>query len=112
MYEDHYLPNLTASEKVDNRMHNHHCLDVLRQSVMCNGDVSLIPLRWGHNQRMPLGNFSATHFCRKWDAIDQWAGEHSPKRLMEPGWLVNPTFGAVIDPANRHKQKLGVAHDQ
>ncbi|MCJ1387406.1 hypothetical protein MMC18_000249 [Xylographa bjoerkii] len=111
LYPTHYFPNLTAAESRDQSLHNAHCLDLLRQTVMCNGDVSLITMHWGHTQRMPLGNFSAAHSCRDWSAIDAWAGEHSPKRLMEPGWLVNPTFGPVIDEANRHERKLGVTHD-
>ena len=108
MYESHYFPNLTAREAHENRLHSFHCLDLLRQTVMCKADVSLVTMRWGHTQQMPLGNFSTSHTCRSWDAIDQWAGEHAPKRLMEPGWLKHPTFVDVVAEGNRRKMKLGV----
>ncbi len=37
-YREHYFPNKTIKEV---RTHKNHCLDYLRQSVMCSGDVTL-----------------------------------------------------------------------
>ncbi|KAH7323277.1 hypothetical protein B0I35DRAFT_510442 [Stachybotrys elegans] len=60
-HRDHYFPNMTEDEKELDSRHAAHCLDSLRQSVQCAGDVSLLTMRWGVNTREPLGNFTSPH---------------------------------------------------
>ena len=36
MYPAYYFPNLSDQEMEDSRYHYEHCIDVLRQSVMCH----------------------------------------------------------------------------
>ena len=111
MYPEVYFPNLTAAQQHDNLMHNHHCLELLRQSLQCSADVSIITMHWGHKQPLPLGNFDAPHTCRNWDKIDEWAGRHAPGRILEEGWLKHPEFGAVGTGENEGDRQLGVVHD-
>lgn len=50
-----------------------HCVELLRNAVMCAGDVSVITYNWKKDQDFPEANFgSVTHACQKWDKIDEW----------------------------------------
>ncbi|KAI1128411.1 hypothetical protein F5Y10DRAFT_292062 [Nemania abortiva] len=57
--------------------HIDHCLDGLRQYVMCNADVVLLTYDWIPNYSRPWPNFGIRHECASWDAIDEWARKHS-----------------------------------
>lgn len=55
-----------------------HCIDALRQTIMCHSDVS--PVSWHLN--MPKRNviipqLSTTHTCRNFTKIQEWARENS-----------------------------------
>ncbi|PMD63757.1 uncharacterized protein K444DRAFT_626451 [Hyaloscypha bicolor E] len=55
-----------------------HCIDALRQTIMCHSDVS--PVSWHLN--MPKRNviipqLSTTHTCRNFTKIQEWAMENS-----------------------------------
>ena len=92
LHVEHYWPNATADDIYLLRAHNFHCLDTLRQAVMCQGDTSLITFRWGDTQRIPLGNFSSEHRCKSWDALDSWNKDHLVD-VFQPGLVVHPKFG-------------------
>jgi len=107
LYRDIYLPDITPMEYKDQVGHLEHCLEALRESVMCHSDLSIVSMRWGHKQALPLANWTNPHVCKNWDAVQDWAEEHYIKRLREPGWLVHPKFG----PAYAERLRIGVAHD-
>lgn len=44
LYKETYLPNMTPGEYRDQVGHLEHCLEALREGVMCNADVSIILL--------------------------------------------------------------------
>lgn len=54
-----------------------HCIDQLRQSIMCSGDLTPVTLRrvWiEHPHRsVLLGETERTHTCRDFEAIREWA---------------------------------------
>ncbi|KAI8633285.1 hypothetical protein F5Y19DRAFT_471556 [Xylariaceae sp. FL1651] len=91
-YRDHYFPNMTEEERQLDAAHAAHCLDSLRQSVQCAGDVSLLTMRWGVHTREPLGNFTSRHECVNFDNIQNWAKERVYD-VMAPGVLVHPVLG-------------------
>jgi hypothetical protein len=109
MYQDYYFANFTAEQLEDNLMHTYHCIDLLRQSIMCQGDINLITLRWGQKQALPIGNTSSPHECVNWDGINGWAKERSIERALEPGYIKHPTFGTSIK--GDFDGRLGVVHD-
>ncbi|CAG8955465.1 hypothetical protein HYFRA_00010332 [Hymenoscyphus fraxineus] len=109
MYPAYYFVNISAQEAEDNRMHNGHCIDILRQSIMCHADISPVTMRWGSAQPIPLGNFSSPHECTNWDGIESWAKKRQIPRLMEPGWLKHPSLGAVYHEG--FQNKIGQVHD-
>lgn len=93
LYLDHFLPNMTVSERRDHRIHMEHCLENLREATMCNADVSLVTLRWGTHQAVPLANWTYPHVCKNWAAVIDWAKERNVPRVGEKDWLMHPKFG-------------------
>jgi hypothetical protein len=63
---------------------------------MCNPDMSIITMRWGHLQPSSLANWTFPHTCRSWDAIEDWGSQRYVERLFEPGWLNHPTLGELF----------------
>ncbi|KAK1991309.1 hypothetical protein LX36DRAFT_590763 [Colletotrichum falcatum] len=53
--------------------HIEHCIDAIRLSVMCNGDMTLIPIRWSENRNWILPVFETVHTCRDYDSLRSWS---------------------------------------
>ena len=53
-----------------------HCADLLRQKLMCDADVGLIPMYWVKHHDHPWPDFSTVHQCRNFDAVLAWVKEH------------------------------------
>jgi len=93
MYLDSYFPDLTEHQRELNRLHNEHCIDFLRMSVMCHGDVGLITYEWHQDSRIPVAN-ATSHQCINWEKLDKWTKDRTVD-MMKPGWLVHPTKGKL-----------------
>lgn len=65
---------LIISAKVDLIVYSEHCLDVLRLSVMCQGDMTLIPTK-DSDSRPFEAVFETVHACRDFSAIREWSIE-------------------------------------
>ncbi|KAG5914368.1 hypothetical protein E4U42_000525 [Claviceps africana] len=103
MYPEYYFPNLTAHQHELNRLHNEHCIDFLRQSSMCHGDIGLITFEWHDDSRIPVAN-ATSHQCVNWPKLDEWTRARSVD-MMKPGWLVHPLFGVAYP--DGHGDKIG-----
>lgn len=73
------LPTIRGIEPRDDDgfEHNHieHCLDYLRQSVMCSGDTTLEPPdERPEKGKSPLQGWGVEHTCQSWEEIEQWRG--------------------------------------
>ncbi|KAH8702422.1 hypothetical protein BGW36DRAFT_424698 [Talaromyces proteolyticus] len=44
--------------------HIHHCLDHIRQAVMCHVDVTPLPVLWAEQEERPLNDFQVEHTYR------------------------------------------------
>jgi hypothetical protein len=56
------------------RLHIEHCIDALRQSLMCSADISRFEVEWNekfHRARPVFGR--VTHTCRNFEKIRSWA---------------------------------------
>ena len=115
MYQEHYWKDLDDRQREINRLHNgkpkavfdfwiafsvltirsEHCLDFLRQSAMCHGDVGLVTFQWMPDSLIPVSN-ATVHECVNWDAIDKWTKERTVD-MMKPGWLIHPTKGTTLN---------------
>lgn len=73
--KDYYSQPEHAGATLDqedwDRIHIDHCIDHLRQAVLCAGDLSPVGLySW---DGAPLGiGVGSEHTCRKWDPIKDW----------------------------------------
>jgi hypothetical protein len=68
-----------------------HCIDFLRQSAMCHGDVGLITFQWMPHNRIPVANATA-HQCVNWNKLEKWTKARSID-MLKPGWLSHPSLG-------------------
>ncbi|KAM3551068.1 hypothetical protein MY1884_007920 [Beauveria asiatica] len=88
-YSDYYHnPNPVAQQ----REHFDHCTDLLRQTLMCHGDISMHPFEWIDGYRFPWPTEQTEHQCRNWDKLVAWSKEHSVSNLEGP-ILTHPTLG-------------------
>ncbi|KAF4620114.1 hypothetical protein G7Y89_g14709 [Cudoniella acicularis] len=90
IYHEYYYPTEWNSTK--RFMHADHCVDLLRQVLMCRGDVSLLTYSWIDGYRRPWPEFGVDHTCHNWDNLIQWAGENFIPSLKGP-ILMHPTLG-------------------
>ncbi|KAK1850329.1 hypothetical protein CCHR01_07038 [Colletotrichum chrysophilum] len=92
----HLNAAVTASHKLDDfpqRVnHTDHCIDYLRQVIMCHGNITPITFEWIPDIDGYIAHHSTAHMCRNFDAIFDWAtvrnttgletdGEHQNKEL-------------------------------
>ncbi|EAU31769.1 predicted protein [Aspergillus terreus NIH2624] len=70
-----YLPEdeLMGIEHID------HCIDTIRQSLMCAVDVTPLPFVWVERDQRVKEVAAVIHTCRDFDAIKDWAQEHHIK---------------------------------
>ena len=55
-----------------------HCIDYLRQVIMCHGDITPITFEWSNERSNYLARHGTEHQCRNFDAIFYWAqGRHA-----------------------------------
>ena len=71
-----------------------HCVDDLRQALMCHADTSVVTFDWKPQYRRPWPNFSIDHTCVNWEALDNWASARSFSAYDQKS-LVHPEFGRV-----------------
>ncbi|KAF4635476.1 hypothetical protein G7Y89_g2625 [Cudoniella acicularis] len=65
-----------AEIKWQNDWHIAHCIDSIRQSLMCSIDVSTISWTWIPESNLSAPDARTTHTCRDWDRVYEWAVEH------------------------------------
>lgn len=77
------LPTEPTSKLHSNLKITVHCLEHLRQTASCRGDISVIPYKWVYlNDSVDLGfigptqaDAEAMHRCINWDRLHAWAKE-------------------------------------
>lgn len=74
-------------------LHIDHCIDAIRQALMCHGDITVLPMEWRDNYPKPWPIFDVEHSCVNWDSIKQWSRDH---HLDETGKLTHPMFGKKL----------------
>lgn len=69
---------------------------MLRQIVMCRGDIALTTYKWIPNYSLPWPDFGLAHECRNWESIDKWASERAID-VNDYSLIVHPELGMDID---------------
>ncbi|KAG1856582.1 hypothetical protein C8R48DRAFT_299137 [Suillus tomentosus] len=54
-----------------------HCIEMLRQSIMCKADTTMITWYWVQGHDAPQANFNTRHRCRNFEKILDWSFEHA-----------------------------------
>ncbi|KAI4869228.1 hypothetical protein F4820DRAFT_464325 [Hypoxylon rubiginosum] len=67
IYRDHYHPEVSPEETLHWLLHIDHCLDLIRQALMCRADTSLMTFHWAADRREPMLKLeSPEHVCVDW----------------------------------------------
>lgn len=70
-----------------------HCIDILRQLVMCTSDVSVITANWVRDFPGPYPDFSVMHKCRNFEKVLHWSETHQGPEFSEE---MKPPLDAVV----------------
>ena len=57
--------------------HLAHCIENMRQSFMCHGDVSTVVWQWNEERKATYGYLNVAHTCRNYDKIQEWAKSYT-----------------------------------
>ena len=62
------------------RLHVGHCINILRQQLMCTADTGLFGQMWANTTAMrTFADFSTHHKCKNFDLVRDWAIEHQSR---------------------------------
>ncbi|KAF4987367.1 hypothetical protein FDECE_15463 [Fusarium decemcellulare] len=82
------------------RLHVTHCLDTIRQVLMCNVDTGVLGQVWA-NQKDPnaFPDFNTKHTCKNYEDIKKWAEKlQAPEADSLPeDYLLSPKEGDVLE---------------
>ncbi|KAI1378117.1 hypothetical protein F4677DRAFT_444029 [Hypoxylon crocopeplum] len=75
---DYYGPQIagSGSQEAFGKEHSDHCIDVLRQAVMCHANVQVNTAEWVDEDNFLGGKelrSDSKATCVKWDSVDGWA---------------------------------------
>lgn len=94
------MVNADGSVKYLQWLHIDHCIDSIRQSLMCNADTSLITYDWLKSNIMEP-QLKTVHMCRDFGRLREWAFDRyvnfttNKRRHVEHGVIVDYTNRGV-----------------
>ncbi|KAF2727300.1 hypothetical protein EJ04DRAFT_393047, partial [Polyplosphaeria fusca] len=54
------------------RIHLDHCIDNLRQKLMCDSDTGILTYVWIKNRSSPYADFGVQKKCRNYSQVQEW----------------------------------------
>ncbi|KAJ7256023.1 hypothetical protein C8J57DRAFT_1075190 [Mycena rebaudengoi] len=67
-----YYPDLNMKTSEPSRKHISHCVDWLRNSIMCHSDTSVIVWQWNAHLNQSTPKARIPHSCKKFQPIQDW----------------------------------------
>ncbi|CZR55583.1 uncharacterized protein PAC_05471 [Phialocephala subalpina] len=68
-----------------NRLHYRHCLEQIRQYVMCSGDLTPVPTRYYESVGRNYADSDVLHTCRNFGDLREWMNErYDGKTALKP----------------------------
>ncbi|KAJ6478196.1 hypothetical protein C8R45DRAFT_1101585 [Mycena sanguinolenta] len=64
--------------------HVGHCVEWIRQAIMCNGDTSVIVWQWQDLKNISMVKGNIAHTCRKFEKLQDWAKERMMNIRYDP----------------------------
>ena len=71
-------------------LHARHCIEYLRQAIICAADGALEP---GNVTTRHIGGDGAVHECRDYDGLVRWTEGRSPADVEIPQLHTKPIVG-------------------
>ncbi|KFY38694.1 hypothetical protein V495_06419 [Pseudogymnoascus sp. VKM F-4514 (FW-929)] len=93
----YYPEGITDMPPKEIVLHRDHCLDYIRQAIMCTGDVTFEPLT-----TVGINGMGAIHQCRDFNRIFSWAYEHRSDKPKGSGYT-----GGVVTHTPGHRNDFG-----
>ncbi|KZS89072.1 hypothetical protein SISNIDRAFT_497640 [Sistotremastrum niveocremeum HHB9708] len=56
--------------------HVDHCLNILREHIVCTANTTPNVFQWSEDKKMIFPHFDSVHVCRNWESITEWAANH------------------------------------
>ena len=78
IWQDHYIdvsPEVQSLREDIPEMyerHYEHCVDYIRQYLMCKFDTTIMPFNWVLDHQNPTPNGNTIHKCVDWDHLQKW----------------------------------------
>jgi hypothetical protein len=66
--------------------HLEHCVDVIRQRLMCTADASIVTFRWVKGLSTPYPNFHTQHMCNDYEGLLRWGEGRKADMAKVQGW--------------------------
>ncbi|POR37564.1 Uncharacterized protein TPAR_02205 [Tolypocladium paradoxum] len=90
--------------------HSNHCIESIRQSVMCHSDTSTVAYRWSDTAKVLRPRLDSVHMCRNFTKIREWAfARHvdvdNMRARVEHGQIVDYST-TTPDPVEAAEQKV------
>lgn len=76
--------------------HMNHCVETLRQAIMCASDVTPYTWEWVDEKQHLRNRIKTPHTCRNFDKIREWASVRNHGGDFEVGF--DNTFRELNDP--------------
>jgi len=92
-------PNISSHRPLMSVSHNtlDHCIEMLRQVLMCSADLHLIVYDWVEQVHYPWPDFGTDHMCRDYERVHDWVKSRVTKTERADGLLERPV-NAVLKP--------------
>lgn len=68
-----------------------HCVDALREKLMCGADIGVVPWVWSsspHHVTQP--HFIRQHQCHDFETVRNWARDRQVERVTQDGEFIVP----------------------
>ncbi|ESZ94410.1 hypothetical protein SBOR_5203 [Sclerotinia borealis F-4128] len=95
MREAFYADYYPDAQGPTTKMHVDHCIDDIRQALMCHADTSITTFEWEEGIRRPMPDFAGWHTCNNWQVLDDWATSRAFS-MFDQKSLINPTYGIAF----------------
>ncbi|PGH08527.1 hypothetical protein AJ80_07847 [Polytolypa hystricis UAMH7299] len=79
-----------AVDKTFERSHMDHCIDAVRQSLMCSADIAPITWAWSERDHMGKASANSNHTCRDFDRLMEWGKANRVKNSDPLMFLEHP----------------------
>ncbi|KAB8298645.1 hypothetical protein EYC80_000824 [Monilinia laxa] len=99
MREAFYADYYPDAQGPTTKMHVDHCIDDIRQALMCHADTSITTFKWQEGIRRPMPDFAGWHTCNNWQVLDDWATSRAFS-MFDQKSLINPTYGIAFPLVN------------